>query len=132
VLAIEPNSVDKAGSITIGRLPQAGAFSADSSRIYVGSILETDLSVSRVDGTNFTDTGQRFKMLGQHRLDTRRPAITPSINVRSRHACRELSLREAAGDEAIPMITGGLGTRLLRSARNDGAQFLQQTFSRGN
>jgi hypothetical protein len=56
VLAIEPNKVNKARSITIGRLPQASAFSADSSHIYIGNFLDSDLSVLPVDGTNVPPT----------------------------------------------------------------------------
>ncbi len=65
VLAIDGNKVTKVGSITVGVLPEAVAFSADGSRIYVGNFLDRDLSILRVDGTNVTDTGQRFKMPGQ-------------------------------------------------------------------
>jgi len=65
VLAINGNKVTKVGSITVGALPEAVAFSADGSRIYIGNFLDRDLSILRVDGTNVTDTGQRFKMPGQ-------------------------------------------------------------------
>ena len=65
VLAIDGNKVTKVGSITVGALPEAVAFSVDGSRIYVGNFLDRDLSILRVDGTNVTDTGQRFKMPGQ-------------------------------------------------------------------
>lgn len=65
VLAIDGNKVTKLASITVGRLPEAVAFSADGSHIYVGNFLDGDLSVLKVDGTTVTDTGQRFKMPGQ-------------------------------------------------------------------
>jgi DNA-binding beta-propeller fold protein YncE len=65
VLAIDGNKVAKVGSITVGALPEAVAFSADGSHIYVGNFLDGDLSVLKVDGTTVTDTGQRFKMPGQ-------------------------------------------------------------------
>ena len=65
VLAIDGNKVTKVGSITVGALPEAVAFGADGSRIYVGNFLDRDLSILQVDGTNVTDTGQRFKMPGQ-------------------------------------------------------------------
>ena len=64
VLAIDGDNVTKAGSVTVGALPEAVAFSADGSYIYVGSFLDGDLSVLKVDGTNVTDTGQRFKLPG--------------------------------------------------------------------
>jgi DNA-binding beta-propeller fold protein YncE len=65
VLAIDGTKVSKVGSITVGRLPEAVAFSADGSRIYIGNFLDSDLSLLKVDGTTVTDTGQRFKMPGQ-------------------------------------------------------------------
>jgi DNA-binding beta-propeller fold protein YncE len=64
VLAIDGNKVTKVGSVTVGALPEAVAFSADGSRIYVGNFIDGDLSVLKVDGTNVTDTGQRFKLPG--------------------------------------------------------------------
>lgn len=64
VLAIDGNKVTKVGSVTVGALPEAVAFSADGSHIYVGNFIDGDLSVLKVDGTNVTDTGQRFKLPG--------------------------------------------------------------------
>ena len=64
VLAIDGNKVTKVGSVTVGALPEAVAFSADGSRIYIGNFIDGDLSVLKVDGTNVTDTGQRFKLPG--------------------------------------------------------------------
>jgi DNA-binding beta-propeller fold protein YncE len=64
VLAIDNGKVTRVGSVTVGGLPEAVAFSADGSRIYVGNFLDGDLSILRVDGTSVTDTGQRFKMPG--------------------------------------------------------------------
>ena len=64
VLAIDGDKVTKVGSVTVGALPEAVAFSADGSRIYIGNFIDGDLSVLKVDGTNVTDTGQRFKLPG--------------------------------------------------------------------
>jgi DNA-binding beta-propeller fold protein YncE len=64
VLAIDGDKVTKVGSVTVGALPEAVAFSADGSRIYIGNVIDGDLSVLKVDGTNVTDTGQRFKLPG--------------------------------------------------------------------
>lgn len=64
VLAIDNGKVTRVGSITVGTAPEAVAFSADGSRIYVGNFLDGDLSILRVDGTAVTDTGRRFKMPG--------------------------------------------------------------------
>ena len=65
VLAIDGDKVTKVGSVTVGALPEAVAFSADGSRIYIGNFIDGDLSVLKVDGTNVTDTGQRFKLPGR-------------------------------------------------------------------
>jgi DNA-binding beta-propeller fold protein YncE len=64
VLAIDGDKVAKVGSVTVGALPEAVAFSADGSYIYVGNFIDGDLSVLKVDGNNVTDTGQRLKMPG--------------------------------------------------------------------
>ncbi|HXC89577.1 MAG TPA: hypothetical protein VNV18_05380 [Stellaceae bacterium] len=64
VLAINGDKVTKVGSITVGRLPEGVAFSADGSHVYVGNFLDGDLSVLKVDGASVTDTGQRFKLPG--------------------------------------------------------------------
>jgi DNA-binding beta-propeller fold protein YncE len=65
VLAIDGKKVTKVGSVTVGALPEAVAFSPDGQYLYVGNFIDGDLSVLRVDGTNVTDTGQRFKLPGQ-------------------------------------------------------------------
>jgi DNA-binding beta-propeller fold protein YncE len=64
VLAIDGNKVTKVGSVTVGALPEAVAFSSDGSYLYVGNFIDGDLSILKVDGTNVTDTGQRLKMPG--------------------------------------------------------------------
>jgi DNA-binding beta-propeller fold protein YncE len=64
VLAIDNGKVSRVGTVTVGALPEAVAFSADGSRIYVGNFLDGDLSILKVDGTTVTDTGQRLKMPG--------------------------------------------------------------------
>ncbi|MFZ3235456.1 MAG: beta-propeller fold lactonase family protein [Stellaceae bacterium] len=64
VLAIDGDKVTKIGSVTVGALPEAVAFSADGSYVYVGNFIDGDLSILKVDGTNVTDTGQRFKLPG--------------------------------------------------------------------
>jgi DNA-binding beta-propeller fold protein YncE len=64
VLAIDGNKVTKVGSITVGALPEAVAFSAAGSYIYVGNFIDGDLSMLKVDGASVTDTGKRLKMPG--------------------------------------------------------------------
>jgi len=64
VLAIDGTNVTKIGSVTVGALPEAVAFSPDGSHVYVGNFLDGDLSILAVDGTKVTDTGQRLKLGG--------------------------------------------------------------------
>ncbi len=64
VLQVDGSKVTKVGSVTVGALPEAVAFSPDGSYLYVGNFLDGDLSVLKVDGTNVTDTGQRLKLPG--------------------------------------------------------------------
>ena len=64
VLAIDGAKVTKVGSVTVGALPEAVAFSPDGNYIYVGNFIDGDLSILKVDGTNVTDTGQRLKLPG--------------------------------------------------------------------
>lgn len=64
VLAINGGKVTKVGSVTVGALPEAVAFSADGSHIYVGNFLDGDISILQVNGTQVSDTGQRLKLPG--------------------------------------------------------------------
>ena len=64
-LRIEGKRVTPVGEVTVGGLPEAAAFSADGSILYVGNFMDSDLSVLRVGGGRLTDTGQRFKLPGQ-------------------------------------------------------------------
>jgi DNA-binding beta-propeller fold protein YncE len=64
VLAIDGTEVKMVGSLTVGALPEAVAFSPDGSYLYVGNFIDCDLSILKVDGTNVTDTGQRLKLPG--------------------------------------------------------------------
>ena len=64
-LRIEGKRVTPVGEVTVGGLPEAAAFSADGSILYVGNFMDSDLSVLRVGGGRLTDTGQRFKLTGQ-------------------------------------------------------------------
>lgn len=64
VLAINGAKVTKVGSVTVGALPEAVAFSPDGSYLYVGNFIDGDISILKVDGTNVTDTGQRLKLPG--------------------------------------------------------------------
>lgn len=65
VLRIDGKKVTRVGEVTVGALPEAVAFSADGSRIYVGNFIDSDMSVLQVMGDKVTDTGKRFKLPGQ-------------------------------------------------------------------
>jgi DNA-binding beta-propeller fold protein YncE len=65
VLRIDGKKVTRVGEVTVGALPEAVAFSADGSHIYVGNFIDSDLWVLQVMGDRVTDTGKRFKLPGQ-------------------------------------------------------------------
>jgi len=65
VLKIDGKKVTRVGEVTVGGLPEAVAFSADGSRIYVGNFMDSDLSVLQVAGDQVSDSGKRFKLPGQ-------------------------------------------------------------------
>ena len=63
-LKIDGKKVTNVGEVNVGALPEAVAFSPDGQYLYVGNFIDGDLSVLRVDGTQLSDTGQRFKLPG--------------------------------------------------------------------
>ncbi|MBV8133568.1 MAG: YncE family protein [Alphaproteobacteria bacterium] len=63
-LKIDGKKLTTVGAVDVGVLPEAVAFSPDGSYLYVGNFLDGDMSVLKVDGTNLTDTRQRFKLPG--------------------------------------------------------------------
>jgi DNA-binding beta-propeller fold protein YncE len=63
-LKIDGKKVTNVGSINVGALPEGVAFAPDGNYLYVGSFLDQDLWVLRVDGTKLTDTVQRIKLPG--------------------------------------------------------------------
>jgi len=64
VLRIQGKTVTPIKTIQVGALPEAAMFSADGRYIYIGNFLDQDISILKVDGTNVTDTGKRFKVPG--------------------------------------------------------------------
>ncbi len=65
ILRVESTKVTKLKDIEVGALPEAICFTPDGRYIYVGNYSDKDFSILRVDGTNVTDTGRRFKVPGQ-------------------------------------------------------------------
>jgi DNA-binding beta-propeller fold protein YncE len=64
VLRIDGKKVTKVKEIEVGGLPEAVAFTPDGGYLYVGNYLDKDISILRVNGTDITDTGKRFKLPG--------------------------------------------------------------------
>ena len=63
-LKIAGKQVTNVGSIDVGALPEAVAFSPDGAYVYVGNFIDGDLWALRVDGSKLIDTSQRIKLPG--------------------------------------------------------------------
>jgi len=64
VLRIQGKTVTPIKTIEVGVLPEAAMFTPDGRYIYVGNFTDQDFSILKVDGTDVTDTGKRFKVPG--------------------------------------------------------------------
>jgi DNA-binding beta-propeller fold protein YncE len=64
VLRIDGKKVTAIKTIEVGALPEAITFTPDGRYIYVGNFTDQDISILKVDGTNGTNTGKRFKLPG--------------------------------------------------------------------
>ena len=64
VLKIDGKKVTKTQDIEVGGLPEAAMFTPDGRYLLVGNYLDQDFSILKVDGTEVTDTGKRFKVPG--------------------------------------------------------------------
>jgi DNA-binding beta-propeller fold protein YncE len=64
ILKIDGKKVTKTQDIEVGGLPEAVAFTPDGKYILAGNFLSEDFSILKVDGTEVTDTGKRFKVPG--------------------------------------------------------------------
>jgi DNA-binding beta-propeller fold protein YncE len=65
ILRIDGKKVTKLKDIEVGGLPEAMCFTPDGRYLFVGNYMDRDFSILRVNGTNVTDTGKRFKVPGQ-------------------------------------------------------------------
>lgn len=63
-LRIDGKRVSNVGSIDVGALPEAVAFSPDGQYVYVGNFIDGDLWALKVEGGKLTDTSQRIKLSG--------------------------------------------------------------------
>ncbi len=64
ILKIDGKKVTKTQDVEVGGLPEAVAFTPDGKYILAGNFLTEDFSILKVDGTEVTDTGKRFKVPG--------------------------------------------------------------------
>jgi DNA-binding beta-propeller fold protein YncE len=64
VLRIDGKKVTKLKEVEVGGLPEAAVFTPDGRYLLVGNYLDQDFSILRVEGTEVTDTGKRFKVPG--------------------------------------------------------------------
>src|SRR6516165_6626342 len=64
ILTINGNKVTKTQDIEIGGLPEAVLFTPDGKYLLAGNFLTQDFSILKVNGTEVTDTGKRFKVPG--------------------------------------------------------------------
>ncbi|MDP4006352.1 YncE family protein [Methylobacterium sp. NEAU K] len=64
VLKIDGKRVTNIKEIEVGGLPEAAVFTPDGGYLLVGNYLDQDFSILRVNGTEITDTGKRFKVPG--------------------------------------------------------------------
>jgi DNA-binding beta-propeller fold protein YncE len=64
VLKIDGKKVTAIKEIEVGGLPEAVAFTPDGKYVFIGNFLDQDISILKVDGTDITDTGKRFKLPG--------------------------------------------------------------------
>ncbi len=64
VLRIDGKKVTKVKDVDVGGLPEAAVFTPDGKYLLVGNYLDSDFSILRVNGSNVTDTGKRFKVPG--------------------------------------------------------------------
>jgi DNA-binding beta-propeller fold protein YncE len=64
ILRIEGMTVTPIKTIEVGAFPESIAFTPDGRYIFVGNYADQDFSILKVDGTDVTNTGKRFKVPG--------------------------------------------------------------------
>jgi DNA-binding beta-propeller fold protein YncE len=65
ILGIEGKKVGRLQEITLGGIPESLAFSPDGRFLLVGNLLDKDIAVLRVNGTEVVDTGRRLPLPAQ-------------------------------------------------------------------
>jgi DNA-binding beta-propeller fold protein YncE len=64
ILKIDGKKVTKVQDIEVGGLPEAVVFTPDGKYLLAGNYVDQDFSILKVNGTEVTDTGKRFKVPG--------------------------------------------------------------------
>jgi DNA-binding beta-propeller fold protein YncE len=64
VLKIDGKKVTKTQDVAVGGLPEGVLFTPDGKYILAGNYMDQDFSILKVNGTEVTDTGKRFKVPG--------------------------------------------------------------------
>jgi len=64
VLRIQGKTVTPIKTVEVGAFPEPMAFTPDGRYLYVGNYADGDLSILKVNGTDVTNTGKRFKVNG--------------------------------------------------------------------
>jgi DNA-binding beta-propeller fold protein YncE len=64
ILRINDRQVTRSEEIKVGALPEPVCFTPDGRYLYVGNYYDQDFSILKVEGTEVTDTGKRFKVPG--------------------------------------------------------------------
>jgi DNA-binding beta-propeller fold protein YncE len=64
ILKIDGKKVTKVRDIEVGGLPEAVVFTPDGKYLLAGNYMDQDFSILKVNGTEVTDTGKRFKVPG--------------------------------------------------------------------
>jgi DNA-binding beta-propeller fold protein YncE len=64
VLKIDGKTVTPLKTVEVGAFPEAIVFTPDGRYIYVGNFADQDFSILKVDGSEVTNTGKRFKVPG--------------------------------------------------------------------
>jgi DNA-binding beta-propeller fold protein YncE len=64
ILRVQGKTVTPVATVEVGAFPEPIAFSPDGRYLYVGNYADQDFSILKVDGTNVTNTGKRFKSGG--------------------------------------------------------------------
>ena len=65
ILGIDGKKVSRLQEITLGGIPESLAFSPDGRILLVGNLLDQDIAVLRVNGTEVVDTGRRLPLPAQ-------------------------------------------------------------------